>query len=148
MPELAVSDIARSEAPLRGTSAHRSGYTPLLMSEEEVSALDPKALEQKQHEEDEELSVLSKIASLTDHPGYQKMREARLKTIEHYRSGDFAKVALTDASIDDAHFGQLMRVGMLVADELDKELKTVEMAAQAVEDEKTRRNARRRQKAD
>lgn len=146
MPELAISDIARQEQANRGTSAYRSGYKPLVLSEDEMVGIDPKEAEAQKKQEDEEMASLARVASLNDHPGYQMMRDARLKTIQHYRSGEFAKAALTDASIDDAHFGQLMRVGILVADELDKELKAVEEAAHAIEDEKARRNARQRQK--
>lgn len=146
MPELALSDIARSASVNRGTSAYRSTYKPLVLSEDEMVGMDPKEAEKQKKQEEDELTALSRIASLQDHPGYQMMREARVKTIAHYRSGEFAKAALTDASIDDAHFGQLMRVGILVADELDKELKAVEEAANAIEDEKARRNARRQPK--
>ena len=140
MGELAVSDIARSN---RGTSAHRSGYTPLMMSEDDLAELNPKQAEDQAQQEAEELSVLAKIAALKDHPGYKQMRELRLKTINHYRSGEFAKALLTDGSITDEEFGKKMRVGMLVADELEKELNTVELADKVIEQEKVKPDAAR-----
>lgn len=142
MPELSVSDIAR-----RGMSAHRSGYASLVMDEDMEKMLGLSQTEQdtESEEQEEELAALSTIASLKDHPGYQKMRDVRLKTISHYRSGAFLKASLTDSSIDDTHFGQLARLGMLVADELEKELNTVEAADEAVQQEKAKRNARQRQ---
>lgn len=142
MSELNVSDVAR-----RGTQAYRAGYASLVMDEdmEKTLGLSHKERVSQQQEDTDQLAVLATVASLKDHPGYQQMRKARLATIDHYRSGAFARSLLTDGSITDAEFGAKMRVGLLVAEELDKELKTVESADEAIQQEKVKRHAGQRQ---
>jgi hypothetical protein len=140
MPTFNVSDIASKS---RGSFAHRAGS--LQHFDDELLGLSQPELTAEEQEHDTEIAALAEIASLLNHPGYQKMRQARLDTIAHYRSGAFARELLTNGSITDAEFGAKMRVGLLVAEELEKELLTVEAADEAVEQEKTRkRNGRRR----
>jgi hypothetical protein len=139
MPEFNVTEIAN-----KATGAHRANYRPLF--DEQMLGLSERELTDEERQRDEDLRTLATLGSVKEHPGYQMMRAARLKTIAHFRSGEYAKAAAVDAEVDDAKFGQLMRLGMLVADELEKELNTVEAAADAVEQEKARgRKARPKQ---
>lgn len=127
-----------------GARAHRSGFINHI--DEEMMGLEQKEVAAATAEHDEEIAALTEIAALKDHPGYQVMRAAREKTIQHYRSGEFAKAASLDPEVNNAQFGQLVRLGILVADELQKELLTVESAADAVEADKAANREQRRQR--
>lgn len=112
--------------------------------DDEMVAMEDKAQKDAQKERDDELATLAEVGSLMNHPGYMKMRDARVKTIQYYRSGQFAKAASVDPEISNAQFGELCRMGLLVADELEKELLTVESSANVVEEEKAAQRDRRK----
>lgn len=124
-----------------GARAHRS--SALEHFDEDMIGLDNRDVDDAERLNTEELEQLAEIALLVDHPGYQKMRAARLKTIENYRSGNYLKAALLDPEIDNAKLGELVRNGLLLADELEKELLTVESAHNAIEEDKAVKRARR-----
>ena len=125
MPEFNVTDIAN-----KATGAHRANYRPLF--DEQMLGLTERELSDEEKQRDEDLQALATLGSVKEHPGYQMIRETRLKSIAHFRSGEYAKAAAIDPEVDDAKFGQLMRLGMLVADELEKELNTVEAEQEKV----------------
>lgn len=127
--------------PHLGLRANRSTATEHF--DDDMIALAEREKEEIDAERQEELEAIAEIAALTDHPGYQKMRTARMTTIEHYRSGAFVEAAMVDPEITNEKLGELVRVGTLVAKELEKELLTVESAAQAVEEEKSVKRQRR-----
>lgn len=125
--------MAKPGRPM-GLSAHRSDYRQHF--DDEMIALEQKEAQEAQAERDEEMAAIAEIADLRDHPGYQQMRKSRMKIVQDYRSGAVFKPALLDPEISDAKLGSLLRSTTFIADELEKELLTVESAWTVVEEEK------------
>lgn len=91
-----------------------------------------------------ELSDLTAIASLNDHPGWQMMKKSFEKKIENIRSGAVLAAAILDAEVSDEQLGQLTRTTNLVAAELETLLMTVEAAVEARKEELDDRPKRRK----
>lgn len=114
--------------------------------DDKMIGLDTPEVDDIDEERQREMDALAEIASLQNHPGYQKIRAAREKTIEHYASGSFLGDVLANSDITDERLGQMTRVGLLLAEELRKELKSVESAESQIEADKAEKRERRKQR--
>lgn len=89
----------------------------------------------REEQQRQELSELTAIASLSDHPGWKIMKKSFEKKISDIRSGKILSAAILDPEINDTKLGQLTRTTNLVATELEALLTTVEAAVQTQKEE-------------
>jgi hypothetical protein len=117
----------------------------LLHIDEEIETAYEEARKESSPAEDDELRILTKIASLDNHPGWQIIRDKFLDRIEEYRSGRIIAEYLANYDLTDAQIGQATRNMNLVAGELTTLLNSVILAVQEVEKQKAeaRRETRR-----
>lgn len=92
----------------------------------------------------EAMQKLNEIAALKDHPGWNRITELLEQKIKDYRAGTPLEDLINNADMSDQRFGQLMRSCIMVAKELESVLGFVNVAAAAVEDEKTRKREERK----
>lgn len=89
----------------------------------------------RQDEADQQLSELTAIASLNDHPGWKMLKDKFEKRIADYRSGQALAAAILDAEVTNEKLGELTRTTNLVATELETLLITVEASVEARKEE-------------
>ena len=110
--------------------AFRSGST-LAMPPEEIDEKDSVNKEI----EDEQSHDNALYASLKDHPGWELIKKDFSETIARYRSGAVLKEGVATMTLEE--LGRKTITTNAVADELERIVLTVEMAAAVLEEEKS-----------
>lgn len=101
---------------------------------------------QRQDEADQQLSELTAIASLNDHPGWKMLKEKFEKRIAQYRSGETLSAMILTGDVSNEKLGELTRTTNLIAQELETLLITVEASVEARKDELDGRKRPQRRK--
>lgn len=97
----------------------------------------------RQEEADQQLSELTAIASLNDHPGWKMLKKKFENRIADYRSGKIlSDLIKSEASLEI--IGQKASMTNLVADELETFLITVEASVEARNEELDGKRPQRR----
>lgn len=119
---------------MHGSAAFRGDFRTHV--DDEALAMQEADYKERQQSANAELRELATLASLNDHPGWQMIRGRLEQVIQDYRSGEKLRGAMLDPTVTNDQLGELTRTTMLVADELDMALKTVDVAVDAMEQEK------------